>query len=408
MNWPVKHAHLTHQLKMEIRTDMLSAHPKLHFRDLSRTKRESLRYLAESGDIRYTYNARGGLYQLLRALHAAGVGSVLVPAFHCTSVVEPVVHAGYRPVFYRIKRDLSIDFEDLERKMTKEVVAVLVVHFCGFPANIGPVIRLANTVGALVIEDWAHSFLTGEGESLPGEHGDASIYSFYKLIPSQIGGAFRVNRRRICVPSTKEQVRVRESVVLLKRMLEQCLENSEDGFISSLLLSLEQMRVRYKKRIAPLSLAENIYGMTTAAFREDLALAGMPWYAKAILKGSDFKAIAAKRRQNYSLLSSRLNGNTFVQKPFALLPDGVCPWAYPVFLRDRNKYDYLLRTMGVPLYTYGETLHPLLILADKETREDAHYLSCNLLMLAIHQDLCSKHVIGIADRINAFFERFPE
>src|ERR1700753_4348577 len=72
------------------------------------------------------------------ALHlaylAAGVGpgdEVIVPAFTFAATAAAVIYCGATPIFADIlgQHDLSIDPEDVERKITPRTKAVTAVHF---------------------------------------------------------------------------------------------------------------------------------------------------------------------------------------------------------------------------------------------------------------------------------------
>ena len=58
------------------------------------------------------------------------------------------------------------------------------------------------------------------------------------------------------------------------------------------------------------------------------------------------------------------------------------------------------------MYTFGETLHPLLYESESSIREDAVYLSKTLLLLPIHQNLSAETVAGFAEKVNEFFSSY--
>src|SRR5262245_25154687 len=105
----------------------LQSDPLVRFGDLTRPRRAATSRVLGSARLHYTYNGRGAIYQLLEGIPASRGDSVLVPGFHCTSMIDPVLHAGYRPEFYRIKRDLSVDHDDLRRRLRPGVAAVIIV-----------------------------------------------------------------------------------------------------------------------------------------------------------------------------------------------------------------------------------------------------------------------------------------
>jgi hypothetical protein len=78
----------------------VNAHPTLRWRDIDLPRPEWA--ALSNGRVRfhYTYNARAALYQLLLSMPRSGRDVVLLPAFHCTTVVEPALR-GPRPEFLR-------------------------------------------------------------------------------------------------------------------------------------------------------------------------------------------------------------------------------------------------------------------------------------------------------------------
>jgi dTDP-4-amino-4,6-dideoxygalactose transaminase len=122
------------------------------------------------------------------ALHlaylAAGVGpgdEVIVPAFTFAATAAAVIYCGGTPVFADIvgQHDLSIDPEDVERKITPRTKAVSAVHFAGYAAPVDKLKELCDSRGIALIEDAAH----GPGGTLDGKaigtFGLAGAFSFF-------------------------------------------------------------------------------------------------------------------------------------------------------------------------------------------------------------------------------------
>ena len=64
--------------------------------------------------------------------------------------------------------------------------------------------------------------------------------------------------------------------------------------------------------------------------------------------------------------------------------------------------DWQLKSRGVPLFTFGETLHPALTInsaASKAAVNDASYLSSNLLCYSIHQRIPAASIPMYVDHI---------
>src|SRR5262249_12366282 len=90
--------------------------PELQWTQLSRRHRTTWRNLSESDRVRFTFNGRAGIFQYLEMLRSNGAQEgkrfVLVPAFHCPTVVDPILHAGYDVRFYSVDDAMRVDAAD--------------------------------------------------------------------------------------------------------------------------------------------------------------------------------------------------------------------------------------------------------------------------------------------------------
>src|SRR4051794_29666183 len=98
------------------------------------------------------------------ALHlsylGAGVGpgdEVIVPAMTFAATAAAAIYCGATPVFAEIAgpHDLSLDPEDVKRKITERTKAVCVVHFAGYPAAVRELLEVCGDIP--LIEDVAHA-----------------------------------------------------------------------------------------------------------------------------------------------------------------------------------------------------------------------------------------------------------
>src|SRR4029077_14203694 len=82
---------------------------------------------------------------------------ILVPSLTALPSIEPMIHAGCRPVFCDIDDTYTIDPEDQKRKITSKTRGILPVHLYGRPANIDAFKKLATDHKLWIIEDCAQS-----------------------------------------------------------------------------------------------------------------------------------------------------------------------------------------------------------------------------------------------------------
>jgi 8-amino-3,8-dideoxy-alpha-D-manno-octulosonate transaminase len=143
---------------------------------------------------KYALAVTSGTAALKVALTAAGVGpghEVIVPC--CTFIASPgsVVMAGAVPIFAEVDESLTLDPEDIEKKITPRTKAIMPVHLSGVPCRMDRILEIARRNGLRVVEDCAQSCGTAYRGRQIGSWGDAGAFSmqFQKIITTGEGGA---------------------------------------------------------------------------------------------------------------------------------------------------------------------------------------------------------------------------
>lgn len=376
-------------------------HPLLRREDLFAGHRlNQISSLTDVHQVDFYFNARSALYHLFTRLRTSGRSRVLLPAFHCTSMVDPAVHAGFEVDFYHVNRRLRVDIDDFMCRVSHDVAAAVFVNYFGFPANLEEALPKLHDMGIASIEDCSHSFVDCDRFALTGNRGDHAVFSFAKLVPSTYGGGLRSR-----IPGPMPPLRPlpwRTTVLNTKRMLEQLILTADKGSrLKRAYLQLEDYRIQLKSWLessvrppgehsVPSSMPK---ATQTSMFDINLAMAEMPRLSRWILRRADLKTIAMRRRRNYMIYAEALADSPGPISVAPRLADGVCPWAYPILLADRPRRDIALRALGVPVWTFGDELHPRLASGGKTVAEtDARYLAAHLLCLPVHQGLAPEQV----------------
>ena len=134
---------------------------------------------------------QSGTAALLLALRALDVGEgdeVITAATSFFATAEAIIYTGARPVFADVDRETAcIDPARAEELITGRTRAIMPVHLFGHPADMDPLLELAEARGIAVIEDacQAHGALY-KGRKL-GALGQVGTYSFY---PTKNLGAY--------------------------------------------------------------------------------------------------------------------------------------------------------------------------------------------------------------------------
>jgi len=138
-------------------------------------------------------NGRTALAHALRLSNVDPGDRVLIPAFHCGSMIDPALWCGAEVVFFRIRCDLSLDIDDIRGKLDNRTKAIIAPHYFGFPQHLGEIMSLCRRNGIALIEDCAHSFFGTNNTSVLGYLGDFAIASTHKFFPVAEGGILCAN-----------------------------------------------------------------------------------------------------------------------------------------------------------------------------------------------------------------------
>lgn len=153
--------------------------------------------------VKYAIAAHSGtsaLEIILRAIGCEGK-SVVIPSITFMATATAVVHAGSKVIFADVtKEDLSIDPEDLKKKIRKDTKAVILVHIGGIISkNLYEIKKICHKNKIFLIEDSAHAFGSNIDGKMAGTLGIASAFSFYptKVITTAEGGMITTNNKDI-------------------------------------------------------------------------------------------------------------------------------------------------------------------------------------------------------------------
>ena len=123
---------------------------------------------------------------------------ILVPAITFSATSAAVLYCGLKPKFVDINpNNLTLDFEDLKRKYSKDCVAIICVHMGGHPCQMEKILPWAKKKKLLVIEDCAETCgAIYKGRKL-GTWSDISCFSFEekKIITTGDGGMICLNNK---------------------------------------------------------------------------------------------------------------------------------------------------------------------------------------------------------------------
>lgn len=340
-----------------------------------------------------------GAAAIVLALRHAGIGKgekVLVPAYHCRSMVEPVLVVGATPVFYKIMPDMSVDYEDVLSKTDELTHAILVTHFFGILQDVVKIRKYCDEKNLVMIEDCAHIFF-GENEGRPvGWFGDYAIASIRKFFPVFDGGYLVSSRHSL----TDIKMVPGSSLYAIKAMLNILEESFEyrrlrilDITIGNILRIKDKIRSLVKSGSDSSSYTgENRGKQCKFEYIEKNELnREMSKVSKFLVKYVSMKRIVNKRRVYFDMFLSRLSNYSNAKILITRQPNNTTPYMFPLIIEDPEDVFPKLKNMRVPIWRWEDL--------DTDICSTSLTFSKKLLQFPCHQELEPEEVSWMIDCI---------
>ena len=157
------------------------------------------REIAAKMGSKHALMVNAGSSALICGLVGAGVrpgDEVIVPAYTWNASANAVVATGAIPVLAEVDDSLTLDPEDVARKIGPHTRALLPVHMRGAPANMDAITAIAREHGLALIEDACQAVGASYRGRRLGSIGDAGAFSlqFNKIITTGEGGVLLTSR----------------------------------------------------------------------------------------------------------------------------------------------------------------------------------------------------------------------
>lgn len=153
---------------------------------------------AELIGMKYALAVNSCTSALICSLVAVGVGpgdEVIVPGYTFFASCAAIVAAKAIPVIAEVDDSLTLDPDDLERKITPRTKAVIPVHMRGVPCDMDRIMAVARKHNLKVVEDVAQACGGSYKGKRLGSFGDCNAFSlqYHKIITAGEGGMVLTN-----------------------------------------------------------------------------------------------------------------------------------------------------------------------------------------------------------------------
>jgi dTDP-4-amino-4,6-dideoxygalactose transaminase len=305
---------------------------------------------------------------LAAVIQALGRKTVWFPGYFCNEALRFVRRLPANLRFYDVRQDLSIDWDVLDCLIKKEGEShvFVLVHYFGFPNRTEAAGAFCKQRSIVLLEDAAHTLARTPGIG----YGAAAIFSPRKLFAVPRGGLLLTDEgigKSLPRPTTRDSSEILSWTV--RRMMQKMLSNTGVPwhFLSA-----------YRYPPAPESEIPNQNGFTVCSS-----------YIQHLVSVAeqDIDNVIKARRAHYLQLLKACEGSADVQAVFPNLPEGVCPYVFPVQVGDHAQgWAHALRSKGVPASRWPD-LPPEV--ADSGLFPQSVRLAEHTVLLPVHQSLSS-------------------
>ncbi len=320
---------------------------------------EGIPSVLEAGPALHLTSGRAALYHALAGYGIGPGDSVLLPAYHCTAMVEPVIKCGATPVFFRVNDDLTADLDDIARKADAHTRALVLPHYFGFPQGLGGVRGLCADRGIKLIEDCAHAFF-GRLDGRPvGAYGDCAIASIWKFFPVIEGGTLISQDPALRAGQVRTPSRYQD-IVEAGAALDEAIYYGRLGWLWP--ASRAAAAVRHAGRLIGRLVPRAAGGLSPAALRASDGADDAVWryhtsrFTAAVTRRASHARIKKRRRAHYLQVLEALGDLPGVRPLHAVLPETVVPFMVPFWIERLDELFPRFEDAGVPTQRFGQFL----------------------------------------------------
>lgn len=378
--------------------------PVLSFSSFSGSGLQSAPSIASAKYKRFVTSGRIATALALINENIGAGDEVLVPAYHCESMVAPVRHTGAKAVFYRINADTTINIDSITELLTQNTKVLVVTHFFGFPQNVKALRAFCDKHNLLMIEDCAHSFF-GEFCGHPvGYYSDYAIASTMKFFPVFDGGVLASNKHpldQINLEKPSPHMEVKAFLTVIER----AISFNRLSFVGKIIGFFTRIKdflwssikaVFFKHRgaasIGP-SAAEGGFSFDPSWLNIKASKV-----SRFIINKTDMSELVDKRRKIYMRYVEALKDIEGCHILHTKLSDHTVPVVVPIYFDHCAQVFDKLKRKGVPIWHFGEFLDAQV---NASTCPVSYEYSQKVIQFPCHQELTEQEVCWVISEIKS-------
>lgn len=316
-------------------------------------------------------NCTAALHLALKLLKIKHNDEVICPSLTFVATINAIKYVNAKPVFADVCscNDLTIDPSDIEKKITRNTKAIVVMHYGGFACDMGNIMRLAKKYRLKVVEDSSHGPLSEYKGRKLGTIGDIGCFSFFsnKNISTGEGGMLTLRNHALY-----------ENAKLLR----------SHGMTS---LSYE----RYKGHVSTYDVIDLGYNYRIDDIRASIGIVQLTKLKDEIIQ-------RIKVREKYIQELNNIDGIIIPFKDYSNMSSN---YIFPIILKNstaikRDKIRKKLADAGIQTSVHYPAVHKFTIYKDSYKKlPNTEYIADNLITLPMYSKLSFESVEYIAETL---------
>ncbi len=363
-------------------------------------KQADLPCILDQPNIVFTSSGRAAIALALRDLGIGPGDRVLVPTYHCPTMIAPVVATGAHPLFFPLDAAGTPRVAELANWDLAGVRGMIAAHYFGLPQPMARIRQFCDDRGIALIEDCAHAMF-GESDGRPvGSHGHYAIASLTKFLPTTDGGCLVYD-----TPPQRGPVLPRRTLADQMRIVANTVEAGAghrglpglNGLLNAGFAAANAVR-RSVRPAADSTAGEPLAqaALGTAEFAPNSKLwsrasAWSRWIARTAHRGR----VVARRQRNYRHLAALLADLPGARVLQPMLPQHAAPYVFPLWIEAPARIYQRVRRAGIPVFRWDEVWPDIPMIAGDSGPDWA----VHVFQLGCHQDLELDDLAVMADAL---------
>lgn len=376
--------------------------PVLGWHTFAGAKAAGVPCLLDHPGVMYTTSGRAAILLAMERLGVRAGFEVLIPTYHCPTMVAPAEELHATVVFYPVTPTGAADLAWLERMAGPKARVILAPHFFGLPQPMAALRNWCDQRGISMIEDCAHA-LFGQSENRAiGAWGDIAIGSLTKFLPVPEGGCWVTHGGGAVAPELQPCSALAQVRAVVDMVEVGARHHRFPGLSSALDLGFKLMKSLRPGKPVPASTSpsgsdsEAMDGFTIDAVLAHRALTGASrWLSEHAPRMRNVET----RRRNYRSFARLLAQRAGFKPLFPELPDHCAPYVFPLWVQSPDPGYQQLRAASFPVSRWDRLWPNVPALAGDVGVQWSHHI----LQLACHQDLSDEDVAHMSDTIVSLY-----